>query len=453
MIKSRLFKPRLSACPFLFLAVVTLIQADSFALIVVGKGQIEDRGWPQGTLDLANHPSQIMWWVGPPFGGGRYCFLYRSKDTEEFNHLLTVFAKIRAPALELVVHDGPEYSHWVQRHVGSMDNGQIDLSFTVWVPENWHRLYNKPGSLPISDEPNFHKPLAPPRIDLYIGQGSIKWDEVNVPKNITVIDRRAVSAPVRPVGGGLVDANVYDIATGKPVSEAEISVMQFQPSRQWKAVATAKSDANGACIIARIPPGNYDIHVEAKGYAPRRAGRYRNRANTYRELNINLSKTKHIFGKVLDEDGNPVKDVKVQVMGLVGIDGFGYPPPDNLVTTTDAKGGFRFEGLPSGFTYLICRKEGLHQTNPRGLHIYEIPSKNPSEGIKIIMAPTGKIHGKIIGAEKGTSRKGDEQKRGRAEKGTSRKGDEQKRGRESVFAEVPPTSGYNYPNFVTYKVP
>ena len=283
VMKPSLSRPRLPACPVLFLAFVFLIQADSFALITVGKGYIEDRGWPQGTLDVANHHSRLMWWVGPPFGGGQYCFLYRSKDTEEFNHILRLFGKIRAPALELIVHDGPEHSHWVQRHAETKDNGRIDWSFTVWVPKNWYRLYNKPGSLPFRYDPNFRKPLAPPRIEVYIGEGTITWDDVKVPENVTLIDRRAVSAPVKPVGGGLLQANVYDIATGKPVSGAEVSVMQFQPSRKWKAIATDKSDANGACTISRIPTGYYDIQISSKGYAPRSAGRYRNRSNTYHE--------------------------------------------------------------------------------------------------------------------------------------------------------------------------
>lgn len=79
------------------------------ALIQVGRGNdpVSDPGWPQGALAVANLKSRVGWWEGPPFGGGQWQFLYRG-ETEAFLQALTNFASIRAPALDLVIHDGSE---------------------------------------------------------------------------------------------------------------------------------------------------------------------------------------------------------------------------------------------------------------------------------------------------------------------------------------------------------
>lgn len=79
------------------------------ALIQVGLGNdpVSDHGWPQGALAVANLKSRVGWWEGPPFGGGQWQFLYRG-ETEAFLEALTNFAAMRAPALDLVIRDGPE---------------------------------------------------------------------------------------------------------------------------------------------------------------------------------------------------------------------------------------------------------------------------------------------------------------------------------------------------------
>src|SRR5215472_3047808 len=74
------------------------------ALITGGWGNdpVQDAGWPNGALEVANLKSRVGWWEGPPFGGGMYCFLYREKDAAAFNQALAAFAKIKSRKLELV---------------------------------------------------------------------------------------------------------------------------------------------------------------------------------------------------------------------------------------------------------------------------------------------------------------------------------------------------------------
>ena len=54
------------------LGVCGLTALQAFALILVGGSDpMTDPGWPFGVLKVANLPSRVSWWEGPPFGGGQ----------------------------------------------------------------------------------------------------------------------------------------------------------------------------------------------------------------------------------------------------------------------------------------------------------------------------------------------------------------------------------------------
>jgi len=74
-----------------------------------------------------------------------------------------------------------------------------DWTFTVWVPANWHRLYNSPKSLFDETSPNFRKPVAPPRLDVYAG-GQVDWGKVKVPLDARCDERRRPAGLARVVG-------------------------------------------------------------------------------------------------------------------------------------------------------------------------------------------------------------------------------------------------------------
>src|SRR5579872_1690156 len=93
-----------------------------------GNHPVSDYGWPDGTLAVANLKSRVGWWEGPPVGGGQWNFLYRGGN-EALNEALTNFAAIRAQALELVIHDGPETNVFL----GNGAEARVDWSFTVWI--------------------------------------------------------------------------------------------------------------------------------------------------------------------------------------------------------------------------------------------------------------------------------------------------------------------------------
>ena len=141
---------------FLSAAICLLLLAGpAMALIMVGKGNtpVGDNNWPAGSVDLANLKTRVGWWEGPPFGGGQHNFLYRG-DARELEQALDAFAKIRAPRLQLFVHDGgPAVIEFLKDEKDPKANDRYDWSFTVWNPGSWNRLYNNPKSQFSAEDP------------------------------------------------------------------------------------------------------------------------------------------------------------------------------------------------------------------------------------------------------------------------------------------------------------
>jgi len=381
---------------FIVLCIVLMLPAAGFALITGTHGNrpVRERGWPAGTLDVANLESRLGYWEGPPFGGGEYHFLYRCKDTSEFNEALKTFAATEAKKLELVVHNGPEYSFWLKdnKEELSKEDNRVDWTFTVWIPESWKRLYNSPRSYMLHSElSQFKKSVAPPRIDLYIGGGSVVWEEVKVPKNVVLIDKRPGSVSPEFAGMGLIRAEVFDIETKKPITSAEIVMMKRERQREYKEIKRGKTDKKGFCQIGHIPLGYYEIRVLADGYAAREQGNWKNDLPEFLQFEISLARPQCVKGVVVDTAGNPIDGVHVSARNVLGPDGLGYPCAGERTSTTDAQGRFEICLLPKGLMSVRCRAKGLYLKNS----IFE-QYKIPSDDIKLVMTGTGTIFGKVV---------------------------------------------------------
>src|SRR5262245_44747875 len=127
-ILTRSLRGGISALALLFLFVIAIALAPSAqALILVGHGNqpVHDPGWPEGALAVANLQSRVGYWEGPPFGGGQWQFLYRG-DAEVLAQALEKFAAIRAPELELVLHDGPHENQFLKNNRDSNANTRVD---------------------------------------------------------------------------------------------------------------------------------------------------------------------------------------------------------------------------------------------------------------------------------------------------------------------------------------
>ncbi len=177
----------------LALAVGLQVLAQANALIISGTGPAIGIGWPSGAGAVAYLTSSIGWWEGPPFGGGEWHILFRG-DTEAFMQALTNFAAIHTPALDLVIHDGPKQDQFLKRDDKSDNDTRVDWEFVVWNPESWNHLYNNTNVNFTAESPNFRKPVAAPRLDVYIGGGRVDWTKIKIPAGLRVRDERATAA-------------------------------------------------------------------------------------------------------------------------------------------------------------------------------------------------------------------------------------------------------------------
>jgi hypothetical protein len=363
-------------------AVIACVLAagQASALILSGRGNqaVRDAGWPEGALAMANFESRIGWWEGPPFGGGEWHFLYQG-NTDGFKDALAVFAAIRAPALEVVLHDGP-YEDGILKE-------RADWAFTVWVPASWNRLFNNPKSVFDAASPHFRQPVDPPRLDVYIGGGGgVDWANIKVPAGLKVRDERSAALGVDLAGGSIVQAELYDMDTGKPISGAHLLVekqtWQAEPKPHWsrQRIAEADSDPSGRVRVEKVPTGGIRVTVTASGYAPKLLSEHTHAHPEYLKLTVELAKVASIRGVVTDTAGHPVKGAKVRTStelasnGLGYSDGRHYQPPDEWSAVTDDAGRFELTGLPVGYAQLYASAPGYHFSDP--FKIYDVPATN-----------------------------------------------------------------------------
>jgi hypothetical protein len=391
------------------------------ALIIVHEGNdpVGNMGWPIGTAAVANLDGRFEYKEGPPFGSGEYYFKYLCKNTAEFNDALQTFSAIRVPRLRsrslvslngqqtgmmnpkpllLVVHDRANDTSAKQ----DGEKKRADWTFTVWNPANYYRLFNNPKSTFTPDHPNFRQPVPAPRIDVYTDdEGPIFWEEVRVPSNVRVIDKRAAASTVDIKHGGAIGGAVFEMSTHQVIAGANVTLVKQNEDRRIEEVMRSKTDKDGTFEIRNIPHGYYRIRISADGYAERDMGFYNNlRQYTYEEYEALLAKTTSCEGMVKDETGKPIAGVEVTAHEMMGIDGLGYECPTEPSATTDEEGHFVLTSVPEGFIHIRCRASSLHQETSI-FNLYQVSSQRweKTETIDIVMSGTGLVRGKVVDAE------------------------------------------------------
>jgi hypothetical protein len=167
-----------------------------------------------------------------------------------------------------------------------------------------------------------------------------------------VMAAQAQTAP--PATPGMIGGIVLDAASNTPIRRAivTLSTVETQPQD-----AVAWTDANGRFSFGYLPAGRYQLRVMKDGYQlaaygarnPRRPPETIQLAagESRRDLVFHLQLVSSISGVVLDEDGEPITGVQVQVMRpefqrgkrrLVG----------GPATNTDSAGHYRLTGLVGG---------------------------------------------------------------------------------------------------------
>jgi len=372
---------------YILLFILTLFTPEAIALITGGSGNaaLEDRGWPTGSLEVANDLSRAAWWEGPPFGGGEHHFEHRG-DAAVFNDVLKAFAKIRTPKRELVIHDGVHESFWLKLHGGDT---KIDWTFIVWHPASWHRLYNNPRSSFASDQPNFRQPVAAPRIDVYV-DGEIDWDSVVVPKGIEVIDQRASALGIMQKVGVLFRGTVHDMSTGKVIGGARVVVEKTKGHEKLEDLAEVRTNEKGEFLIEDLPAEMLRVYVATEGYATRQIAHQAFQDKTFQTFEVELVEAGSIAGVAIDEKGQPLVGAKVRLTNPLAINGRGYVAPGMTEVETDERGQFKLNDVPTGYTRLRCLADE-HYHNYFG-ELYDVPS----DGIRLTVVRTGLVKVNVV---------------------------------------------------------
>lgn len=377
------------------------ITSFSHALIIVGGAEpVSDMGWPKGAVEVANLASRFRYIEGPPFGGGRYVFEYNG-DAQALNEALQKFAAVRAPKLELAIHDGTR-----RPSVATADEQerQVNWSFTVWNPESFYSLVSDVRNLRNAQR-GFFVPVRSatvpaPRMDVYTGQ--IDGDKVRIPEGLAVTDERAAVAPPAKPESAALSGVVYDMTTGKPISGASVSAVPNSPGQTASRLGPVTTNEDGEFQIEGASPGGHFVIVQADGYAPRKAGNYFDHDDLYRSaarwkpddkgLAVYLSKSAVVAGRVTDSNGNPVAGIEIHARRPFGIDGEPYAlEPNPAPGITDAEGRFRIDGLPEGIVYLLCWGEWYSTS---AFQPYPVPAKN----VRLTVVRAASVKGRLVDA-------------------------------------------------------
>jgi protocatechuate 3,4-dioxygenase beta subunit len=175
----------------------------------------------------------------------------------------------------------------------------------------------------------------------------------------------ALAAQTKPDDSCSVSGQVSNAVTGEPVRRAIVSLRRIEMSPGVTNIQvsnnTASTDATGQFAITGIAPGKYRLSAERSGFIVTQYGaRGPNKPGTLLTLEpgqkssnlaMRLTPQGVIAGRVLDEEGEPVANVDVQVLRQQYMQGRKQMARAGGGPTNDL-GEYRIFGLPPGRYYV-----------------------------------------------------------------------------------------------------
>ncbi len=169
-----------------------------------------------------------------------------------------------------------------------------------------------------------------------------------------------------PQGTGAISGVVTRGETGRPVIGAAIRMIRWEGGRGIQSVP-ARTDDAGRFALKSLLPGSYQLTATAEGFV---TGDYGQRMPTepgkrielsdgqnFEHADITLLKTSAIEGRLLDEFGDPVPGLAVQVAQVTFTAGKSRLMPVGGTARTDRLtddlGQFRVTNLPPGDYYVM----------------------------------------------------------------------------------------------------
>ncbi len=187
--------------------------------------------------------------------------------------------------------------------------------------------------------------------------------------------------------GSALEGRVVAQSTGAPVVGASVGVRPFGGNGDSGRTVT---DGSGQFSVGGLAPGSYDLVVSAPGYSSiTRRGLSVSSGERF-PVELQLTGTGAVEGKVLDSAGQPV--VGAQVVGGDRWAGSLIGAPAEA--RTDAEGHYRVEGLSAGNQILTARREGATLGTGKRVSITE----GATAQVDFTLAEVGTVEGRVRGA-------------------------------------------------------
>lgn len=185
---------------------------------------------------------------------------------------------------------------------------------------------------------------------LILAAGFLVWAEPQETPEYTLAGTVTNSATGEPVKRALITLITYDLERLPPAAKRE-----GRPLPKVKTFSTF-TDASGIFRFAALPPGTYTCTAERPGFAPAVGAQRAPRTTVQLKASIEnfaiaLDPLGVITGKVVDEDGEPVRGVNVVAFTIRIDDGERIPQQARSVSTND-QGIYRLWNLRADKYYI-----------------------------------------------------------------------------------------------------
>jgi hypothetical protein len=176
--------------------------------------------------------------------------------------------------------------------------------------------------------------------------------------------------PTPPQDLCTIEGQVFNAATGQPLRKANISMNMSNmgpnmPPGQRN--FSGSTDATGHFLIQKIEPGTYRVSADHTGFLnmqynarrPNGPGTALDLARGQKMTGLVFRLTPHgvVSGRIVDEDGDPIEGVQIQVMRLVYNQGRKQLQINDNGNTNDL-GEYRVAGVAPGKYYLCAIYRG-----------------------------------------------------------------------------------------------
>ncbi len=218
------------------------------------------------------------------------------------------------------------------------------------------------------------------------GGDAIKFDEIDIPKKLTVVDERLEANGLAADQGGAVQGTVVD-SEGTPIEGATVTVGKDAIKKK------KNTDDEGQFLITKIPAGTHHIIVAADGFASKDVYYHSFTESTYRQIAVKLGPVANVTVRVVDQQGNPLSGVDIGIENCRDRQGKSYRIAGAQQYKSDDNGEFLLDGIPEGRIKFRCRNAGYYYNSVLNEH------KTSDSPLILKLLATGEVTISVVSAD------------------------------------------------------